>query len=649
MKQFYLSLISLLFVLSVNAQWTNNTSVNLEIAALKVGDLQTALTSDGKTWIAFYNDVGGAYEMRAQLLDASGNKLLGPNGLLVCNQPSGSAIFVFNIALDPSNNLVIGFQYNVAAVQTAAVIKVNTDGSLPWGANGVTLTAGLSPYVFVTSSNETLVTWNNNSPSTLYMQKLDPSGTPVWPSPIVVQVGSTNTTRGQIIQNSEAYFTLVFQKKGVGISTTLYAQRYSIVNGAAVWAAPLQISTYTSSGARYYSILAESDTVYYGYYVASGSRFLSYVQRINPDGTLPYGINGAVFSTYSTGSDPYQMTTNIAKTPGSPYIWSVCTYSNTAQSQLGVFIQKFAVATGNKLLDPLGKQVYAISASRDQQIGTLALINDAPLFMDYEDVTYKIYATRLDANGDFVWAGNRVELSSTTATAGTPKGRFAFTKVYNNQAVAVWYENRGTEYRAYAQNILTSGAVGPLPVTLTDFKGNRNGKNVDLFWTTKTESNNKGFYVQRSADGINFSDLGFVATKTNSGNSSIELNYVFTDAAPLQQNYFRLKQVDKDDRFVYSKVLNIKFAESNFVLQKIYPNPAAEKLNVSVTCSIQANISYNIFNSEGKLIQAKAITLNPGDNIITINTSSLSNGSYVLKMADDRTGDEQAEVFIKRE
>lgn len=648
MKYFCTLLTSFLFVVSAGAQWTSNTSVNTELAALKVADLQTATTSDGRTWIAFYNDVGGAYEMRAQLLDANGNKLLGPNGVLVCNQPSGSAIFVFNIALDPSNNLVIGFQYNVAAVQTAAVTKVNTDGSLPWGANGTTLTAGLSPYVCVLSTNETIVVWNNNSPSTLYMQKLNSAGTPVWGAPVSVLVGATNTTRGQIIPSEEGYFTLVFQRKGVGISTTLYAQRYTTA-GVAVWAAPVQLSTLTSSGARYYSILAENDTTYFGYYAASGSRFLSYVQRINPDGTLPYGINGAVFSTYSAGSDPYQMTTNIAKTPGSGYIWAVCSYSNTAQSQYGVFVQKFNASTGVKQLDPLGKEVYPITANRDQTVGSLNLVGDAPLFMHYEDVTYKIFATRLDASGNFVWPGNKVELSSTTAGGATPKGRFAFSKLVNNQAVAVWYENRGTEYRAYAQNITAAGNTGPavLPVTLTDFKGNRNGKNVDLIWTTKTESNSAGFYLQRSSDGINFTDLGFVASKANGGNSSAELDYSFTDARPAYQNYYRLKQTDKDGRYVYSKVINIKFETASFILQKIYPSPASRQLNIEIVSSVQATISYSINDMTGRIMERKTVIVKPGSNLINVNISPLSAGSYLFKVVDDRIGEIQTGNFLK--
>ena len=74
--------------------------------------------------------------------------------------------------------------------------------------------------------------------------------------------------------------------------------------------------------------------------------------------------------------------------------------------------------------------------------------------------SYKIYATRLDANGNFAWPGNRVELSSTTATAGTPKMRYGFTPDGPNRCAGTWTENRGTCYKGYAQGISIGGLIG---------------------------------------------------------------------------------------------------------------------------------------------------------------------------------------------
>ena len=451
MKALFFSLTLFLFAFSAKAQWNANTAINLDIADMAIADLQTAHTSDGKTWIAFYQpNSSGNYDMRAQLLDANGNKLLGANGLLVGNQTSGTATFVFNACVDANNNLIIGYQYEITGNMTAVVTKVTPEGTLPWG-NGVVLGEGLAPYPASNSAGDIFVSWINNSPSTCFIQKVSSAGALMWTSPVSVTIGASNTTRGQIVTHPNGDFTLVFQKKGVAIYTTLYAQRYNS-DGVALWSAPLQLSNLTTAGVRYYSVISDNNTVYVGYYASVGSRFSGYVQKVTAAGTIPWGMNGSAVSTYASGAEPMQQTTNIAHDPASGFVWSVSTYCDVNQTEYGVFVQKFDTATGAAQLAPEGKEVYPISTAFDTQAGDLLLINDAPLFMSY-DASYKIYATLLNSTGDFVWPGNRVVLSSTTASLATPKGRYAFSGVVNNQAVAVWQENRGGEDRAYAQNV----------------------------------------------------------------------------------------------------------------------------------------------------------------------------------------------------
>ncbi|MEI6683957.1 MAG: T9SS type A sorting domain-containing protein [Bacteroidota bacterium] len=468
--------LAMLFLLSffpgqARAQWNTNTSVNIQISGLPTADIESVATTDGKTWIAFYHQNGGNYDMRAQLVDANGYKLLGPDGMLVSNQTSGSATFVFNVCVDGSNNLIIGCQDERTGSDQAVVYKVSQAGAQLWGATGIVLGAGLSPYPCALSNGETVIAWNESTSNTLKMQKITTSGTAAWGTPITVMVGTAYTTRGQIVANTAGKFTMVYQKRGVGISTTLYTQMYD--NSGTALYGPLQICNLTTSGARYYSIVAEVDTTYFGYYASVGNRFNSYLQRINPAGTLPWGVNGSNFNTAVSTSDNYQGTTNINMTPGSNYAWSVCTFSDPNQTVYGVYIQKFLKTTGARMFTDAAKVVFAISASSDQQWGSLALVNDTPMFME-EDVNYKIYATRLDASGNFLWPGGRIELSSTTATLGTPKMRNGFTPDGPNRCAGVWTENRTGSYMGYAQGVSIGGLVGltvatqgAVPATIT--------------------------------------------------------------------------------------------------------------------------------------------------------------------------------------
>jgi hypothetical protein len=623
MRTSFLSFFLICFCFSF-AQWNPNTSINLEVAGLNVSDQQCASTTDGKTWIAFYTQNGtGNYDMRAQLLDANGIKLLGSDGVLVSNQTSGSATFVFNVAVDIFNNLVVAFQYEVSGVMKAVVTKVNTDGTLPWG-TGVIVGDGLAPYPAVTKTNEVIVAWNNNSPSTSYIQKIDNSGTIAWASPVAVLVGTSNTTRCQLVCNSNGDFTAVFQRRSFGISTTLYAQRYS-PSGVPIWASPIQICNQTSSGARYYSIMAIGNTTYFGYYVASGSRFFAYVQKINADGTLPWGINGSAVTTYSSGTDPMPQTTQIAHDINSPYLWSVSTFCNTAQSQYGVYVQKFDTASGTRQLAATGKEVYPISTNFDTQAGELSLINDAPFFMSY-DVNYKIYATRLNSSGDFVWAGNRIELSSTTSGPGNPKGRFAFTKAVGNQSVAVWYENRGVEYRSYAQAITASGVLDGEALRLNG-KANLHQNNID--WVTEGISNFVAFVLEKSEDGRRFEPIYSVGINNNAP------VYTYTDyglKSPI--NYYRVKAISTNSRSAYSNIVVLKNDQNgiNPQIRMLYPNPVVNQLGLQVQLPFSDRIEVVVIDASGKQIQGHIFNLPSGNNNIVLDTRKLTRGCYHVKM-----------------
>jgi hypothetical protein len=438
-------------------QWNTNTSENMLISSLQTADMQQAATTDGKTWIAFYHENGANYDMRAQLIDADGYKLLGPDGVLVGNHPSGSATFVFSVCVDASNNLVVAYQDERSGPMQAVVYKVSQSGTQLWGANGIVLGEGLAPYPAALSNGEVVIAWNESTSNTLKLQKITTSGTKAWTTPISILVGTSKTTRGQVIGNTAGRFSVVYQKKVAGISTTLYAQMYD--NAGTALYAPLQICNQTTSGARYYSVAAEADTTFFGYYSSTGNRFNSFLQRINPDGTIPWGMNGSNFNTAVGTNDNYQGQTSINLAPGSVYVWSVCTFSNMMQSQYGVYIQKFQKTDGARQFTNLAKVVYPINGNSDTQAGDLALVDDTPMFMSYT-ANYKIYATRLDANGNFTWPGNRVEISSTTATMSKPKMRYGFTPDGPYRCAGTWTEDRGMGYKGYAQGISIGGLIG---------------------------------------------------------------------------------------------------------------------------------------------------------------------------------------------
>ena len=173
-----------------------------------------------------------------------------------------------------------------------------------------------------------------------------------------------------------------------------------------------------------------------------------------------------------------------------------------------------------------------------------------------------------------------------------------------------------------------------IPVKLVGFQGIRNGNVVNLSWNTSTESNNKGFNVERSADGINFKKLGLVNSKAIGGNSSVNLDYTFTDLQPLQSyNYYRLAQVDLDEKYTYSKTVLVRFDKQGAIfINNIYPTPASAVLHVSVESGIKTNGTLSVIDMSGKTVNLSNINLTRGNNIFDVDVSSLSKGIYFLKI-----------------
>ena len=172
-----------------------------------------------------------------------------------------------------------------------------------------------------------------------------------------------------------------------------------------------------------------------------------------------------------------------------------------------------------------------------------------------------------------------------------------------------------------------------LPITLNNFRGERNGEKNVLIWTTQMEHDNKGFELQRSADGNNFAPLDFIASKAPGGNSTTTLNYLYNDNKPFKGNsYYKLKQLDKDGRFVYSNIVLLKgFGVTNLQLSLLYPNPAKTELDMIFASPYNSKINLIVTDVSGRIVMQQTRQLISGDNNVKLNIAKLSAGSYMIK------------------
>jgi len=443
MNKISLIITFLLFGFLSHAQWNSDTAINTLVASSNSGDIKSVGTTNGQTYVVFWKVVGAPtnYELRVQLLDAQGNQQFGEDGALISDAlPMSTFTYQWNINIDASDALYVGV--TGTANDTGFVFKVGLDGLVDWSVSNPN---ALAVKVLPLASGNTVVAWLNTSSSVVSMQKYDTNGAAIWSSNTSLSVASSPADLYEI---SSENIVLVYHLLGSGISSTLYAQRFDI-DGNALWSSPTQLSNKTTAFIRNYDGASDGDVVYYGYYASSGTRFDSYLQRINPDGTLPWGINGADFDTSQARNE---METAISFNAGSDFIWSVCTYRDSSQGNSGEYIQKFDIQTGERQFTDSGKQVFDVG-SDNVHAGGLQLFEDQPLFliksgMDNGASPTTLNACFLDANGDFVWP----EQTKPVATFSANKARVHFNTPVNGQATTVFVENKGEGQKIYAQN-----------------------------------------------------------------------------------------------------------------------------------------------------------------------------------------------------
>jgi len=170
-------------------------------------------------------------------------------------------------------------------------------------------------------------------------------------------------------------------------------------------------------------------------------------------------------------------------------------------------------------------------------------------------------------------------------------------------------------------NIKVQKCDAVLPIELINFKGKTENKEIVLEWTTNSEINSSFFEIERSFDGINFE---YVDEIKASGNSSSVIDYQYIDKeANKRQVYYRLKQVDYDGQFEYSKIVAVEMSdEINDV--KIYLNRNKQAVLEFIE---PFNGIINLFDLTGRLVSSQKLT----DTNKTL-FSELKNGVYLIQI-----------------
>jgi hypothetical protein len=170
---------------------------------------------------------------------------------------------------------------------------------------------------------------------------------------------------------------------------------------------------------------------------------------------------------------------------------------------------------------------------------------------------------------------------------------------------------------------------GPLPVEFLKINARQKGSGVSVEWSTSQEFNSKYFTIEKSADGnINWTA---VASINAAGNSSIVKNYNAYDPTPFKGiNYYRIKQVDLDGHFKYSKIVSVKL-NLNKTGISVLANPFHNILTVDLSSETDQLISARLVDITGKQVAAEKWSIGTGSTRKDFsNISGLQQGMYIL-------------------
>jgi ELWxxDGT repeat protein len=169
-------------------------------------------------------------------------------------------------------------------------------------------------------------------------------------------------------------------------------------------------------------------------------------------------------------------------------------------------------------------------------------------------------------------------------------------------------------------------STSAFPVEGLVFDAQAEGNAVKLDWITEKEFNTFEFEVQRSADGLAFQE---VSRQMAAGESDSPIHYQDWDMQPLQgRAYYRLKQIDLDGTYTYSKTVEVFFkpGESEAI---IYPNPSnGQHLNISIPGGIEERLELTVYDLTGKRLWTHSVQ--GGSNWQVNFGQHLSSGQYVL-------------------
>lgn len=213
-----------------------------------------------------------------------------------------------------------------------------------------------------------------------------------------------------------------------------------------------------------------------------------------------------------------------------------------------------------------------------------------------------------------------------------PPNPLAIKTIFQSNSHDAWTQTYDVNFKPNGKNVFEwmlqyKNAGNILAVTGLDFNARKKDDHtVILNWATYSESNNRGFVVERSKNGTAFDSIGFVPSLSIAGRGA---NYAFTDLPSFGGKlFYRIQQINLDNTYQLSPIKFIQLNNGSYV--KVYPNPVKDILSINTSYTF-SNSQLNIYNVNGQLLMGKSLN---GSGTSNISVKKLPAGFYSAKIFD---------------
>jgi hypothetical protein len=463
------------------AQWPTNPALNraLSVTSGEASVPHIASTSDGGCYVSWWDNTSGHYCMYMQRLNAAGEVMWAPNGMLISNHLQDTWLTDYTLTVDTTdcailaiNDLRAGGDWDIYAY------RINPAGDFLWGADGLTISndafSDAFPQAKVTSAGNIVFAWNDISAAgVIRMRKVDLNGNDLWTPSIKVITSTNGVAYPRLAETNDDGIImqlLVHQGPLYNNPYYIYAHKYD-ASGNDLWgsAGVLINNTTTVEIYRYPDIVSDmAGGALQFWYDARGNVNHAYGQHILAAGTVAWTANGVVVST-AAGQIQVEPTGFYNSVTSELFLFYI--NKNTDQNQWGVYGQKINSA-GTRQWTNSGRALVAMS-TQERGIVNACIIDSGAVVSYFEkpagDVTNaRVKAIRIDGAGLPVWSPSPVTMCSALSCKDDLRSCINPFQ----QVIAVWQDMRSDpDGDIYLQDINSNGSLGPLPMPLGVISG----------------------------------------------------------------------------------------------------------------------------------------------------------------------------------